>query len=518
MAQKRVALVLSGGVSLGSYIAGALDELLRAFEATHDDPSGDQYVIDIITGASAGATTAGIIAHGLRYRGGETLLYDTWVRQIDMLDLLRPEVPGELSLLSSDNLHAVAGQVFAWPDGQAPRRARCCAETLIVAMTLTNIDPVPYRSSRPMRSASGPVPFVQQRHAEQETFQLTDKILPTDQGYWERVAKVAIASAAIPFVFPLVKLRRDLSNPLHYPQDRKTGSGPIFAEGDAERDYLYCDGGTFNNLPLDLAWHYIRQIDGTPDDRVSANRVIVVVDPSPENMAALARRYVAAPYPNLLQFVPKLIGALWTESSAIQFDREIVGPLVGVVQQVPGQDTSIEEAIPGIDRPIAELLDHFALVTPEVQPRLAGSYLGMALSAFLDQRFREYDFRRGAADARRVADKRLGIANKTERAAQFYQPDGDKAIEVAIPEYASLAACPSARVQGKNVQEVFEDALKARLHALIHAAVGKINPPGPDVAYGASLDLLLTLTYGALRGELPKIWDSHPQAAEPRPQ
>jgi hypothetical protein len=43
-----------------------LDECLHAF--AH---SGD-FEIDIITGASAGATTAAIIAHGLRYRNGAT--------------------------------------------------------------------------------------------------------------------------------------------------------------------------------------------------------------------------------------------------------------------------------------------------------------------------------------------------------------------------------------------------------------------------------------------------------------
>jgi len=47
MPKKRVALVLSGGVSLGSYIAGALDELLSWLEA------GGDFEIDVITGASA---------------------------------------------------------------------------------------------------------------------------------------------------------------------------------------------------------------------------------------------------------------------------------------------------------------------------------------------------------------------------------------------------------------------------------------------------------------------------------
>src|SRR5947208_13483801 len=98
MAKKRVALVLSGGVSLGSYIAGALDELMHALAAS------GEYEIDIITGASAGATTAAIIAHGLMYRNGETALHDAWVKQIDIVKLLPPDRSSDqpMSLLSSD--------------------------------------------------------------------------------------------------------------------------------------------------------------------------------------------------------------------------------------------------------------------------------------------------------------------------------------------------------------------------------------------------------------------------------
>ncbi|HEU5424413.1 MAG TPA: patatin-like phospholipase family protein, partial [Nitrolancea sp.] len=66
MAKTRIAFVLSGGVSGGSYIAGALDEILRALK------SSDQFEVDIISGASAGATNAALIAHRLCYRDGET--------------------------------------------------------------------------------------------------------------------------------------------------------------------------------------------------------------------------------------------------------------------------------------------------------------------------------------------------------------------------------------------------------------------------------------------------------------
>ncbi len=72
MPKTKIALVLSGGTSAGAYIAGALDELMRAFSHT------DKYEIDIITGASAGATTAALLAHGLWYRGGNTRLEHVW--------------------------------------------------------------------------------------------------------------------------------------------------------------------------------------------------------------------------------------------------------------------------------------------------------------------------------------------------------------------------------------------------------------------------------------------------------
>src|SRR5689334_4817843 len=118
---KKVALVLSGGVSLGAYIAGALDELLAAFVAVPD-----QYQIDIITGASAGATSAALIAHGLLYRGGQTELRAAWVDKVDITDLLAPDIPrGEpLSLLNSRRIREVAGESLAWDPARDRKSTR----------------------------------------------------------------------------------------------------------------------------------------------------------------------------------------------------------------------------------------------------------------------------------------------------------------------------------------------------------------------------------------------------------
>ena len=63
----RVAFAISGAVSLGSYEAGTVYEIIRAF-AEHNNslPEGsDQRIaIDVLTGASAGGMTAALIAHG----------------------------------------------------------------------------------------------------------------------------------------------------------------------------------------------------------------------------------------------------------------------------------------------------------------------------------------------------------------------------------------------------------------------------------------------------------------------
>src|SRR6266566_1522726 len=160
MPKKKVALVLSGGVSLGSYIAGALDELMKAFAASKD------YEIDIITGASAGATTGAIIAHGLLYRGGETALHDVWVDKIDITDLLEPQVPaGEpASALSARHLEQVASETLQWD--RPVQRAAFCASKLTLSMTIANTTGLRYVSRVEEPAPGRPEEYIQVRHSE----------------------------------------------------------------------------------------------------------------------------------------------------------------------------------------------------------------------------------------------------------------------------------------------------------------------------------------------------------------
>ena len=69
---KRLAITISGAVSLGSYEAGVLYEICEALRQHNEDPEtianpADRIEIDVLTGASAGGMTAVIAAQSLLY-------------------------------------------------------------------------------------------------------------------------------------------------------------------------------------------------------------------------------------------------------------------------------------------------------------------------------------------------------------------------------------------------------------------------------------------------------------------
>jgi predicted acylesterase/phospholipase RssA len=475
MVKTRVAFVLSGGSSAGSYIAGALDELLRAFRAT------DQYEIDIITGASAGSTNAALIAHGLCYRDGETDLHRVWVDGVDIVDLLDRDIDDDdpFSVLSARHLRRLASNTIAWSDAAGPgTRAGFCAPNLTVAMTLGNATPLSYESRVPQPTAAGEETFVQKRNAELESYVLDESVGPRD-ALWERIGSVAQASSAIPFIFPMVRLSRRAEDPRHYLQR------PNFT---GERQFWYYDGGTYNNLPIDLAWHYITEEAKVRRADPLLDRRVIVVDPWRSDRRPVTEDTV---YPGLLAHAFNMLRDVRTESSMIQFEREVVEPLSAIKGL---------RQLPGVGRPPVDLLRTFALVIPrEGDPPLRSVYLNH-LSAFLDRAFREYDFRRGAADARRAATALLKI-DYQQRPEPFYAPDADGGEIVSVNRYATLEDIPSSRKPGHNVREVFEEALEDRVRALVK----HFNLPGPD---NRVTDAFVTrIVNGIVRDKLPTLWN-----------
>src|SRR5205814_2023540 len=125
MAKRKVAVVLSGGASFGTYIAGALDELMVAIAHS------GEYEVDIIAGSSAGGITSALLAHGLLYRGGTTAMREVWIEKMDIVGMLAPQLYDEpFSLLNIHPLLREAQALISWPGTESPVRAAYCAPHL----------------------------------------------------------------------------------------------------------------------------------------------------------------------------------------------------------------------------------------------------------------------------------------------------------------------------------------------------------------------------------------------------
>jgi predicted acylesterase/phospholipase RssA len=63
--ERRLALTIKGGVSLGTYEAGAISELLSLIKYNNQQPGAIPWYIDCVAGASAGSITAAMLARAL---------------------------------------------------------------------------------------------------------------------------------------------------------------------------------------------------------------------------------------------------------------------------------------------------------------------------------------------------------------------------------------------------------------------------------------------------------------------
>ncbi len=86
-----VAIMMGGGISLGSYEAGVLAELMYRFEDYNQTNKERKFVIDIMAGASAGSVTLGIVGDQMynnnNIEPGGSVLHEIWV---DFLNVTKP--------------------------------------------------------------------------------------------------------------------------------------------------------------------------------------------------------------------------------------------------------------------------------------------------------------------------------------------------------------------------------------------------------------------------------------------
>lgn len=257
---KRLAITIAGAVSLGSYEAGVLFELIRAFEEHNRQAAESEAIkIDVLTGASAGSTVAAIVAQKLLYdadalRGDLTnALYLPWVQDLDIVPLLAmggDEQPDH-SILSSNFTSLLSRRyLMARYQTQVPPTANLhpvSAQKIRLGLALSNLNGVDYYlNTRPVGK------FVYTRYQDDLRMDLSGP--ESDRGdRWDIIRAAAVASGSFPFAFRVQDLVRHMDE---YPAPTRMpfASGPTAT-------FAYTDGGVFQNEPLGLAKNLVDGLD-----------------------------------------------------------------------------------------------------------------------------------------------------------------------------------------------------------------------------------------------------------------
>ncbi len=270
---QKLAIAISGAVSLGSYEAGVVYEIVEAIAQhnSHPDTTEAQRIeIDVITGASAGAMTACILAQKLMFEA-EALrqpygnaLYGPWVEDVDIEGLLklRSDENPNFSILSSHRIADIGYRYVLqrYASGQpTPRQRHPAAATSIrLGMAMSNLNGVDYavevidfpdvmnlgNRSRNM--------FTYTRHKDHFCCEIKDRAADDSLELWQTLEKVSRSSGAFPFAFRLLQIDRQ-GQDLSYERS--------VLSPDRTYPFAYTDGGVFENEPLGLAKDLVDQID-----------------------------------------------------------------------------------------------------------------------------------------------------------------------------------------------------------------------------------------------------------------
>ena len=294
----KLAITISGAVSLGTFESGALFEVLETI-ARHNEQidasrgnANERIEVDVLTGASAGGMTACIAARKLLYEGDDlraaqtNSFYGAWVKDVDLDGLLKlkPDENPNLSILSSDLVSKIAQDYLQKPLDEASKRKHpACADTLRLGLALSNLTGVDYsvpmfggnvcdlppaKNSRPIKQTKDKVPqqikqlitdeFVYTRFQDEYTEQLMSSRFDADK--WNEISIAAVSCGAFPFAFRPVE--RDVPDS-HYWHNNDQ------AEPAGSHTYLFTDGGVFQNEPLGLAKNLVDLIDPNHEDNDS---------------------------------------------------------------------------------------------------------------------------------------------------------------------------------------------------------------------------------------------------------
>lgn len=307
---KRLAITIAGAVSLGSYEAGVLFEVLDAIHQHNVSPetSEDERIeVDVLTGASSGGMTAAIVAHKMLYAANEfrgpydNPLYNVWVKQINLADLLNtvddgsPESESALrSIFSSNMVERIAAETltdrYRTGEWSVPVTHMAAAKSISLGLTLTNLNGVDYGYDM---QPSGK--FIFTRHEDQMARVLTVEDSDS-RAVWEEIRDAAVASGSYPLAFRAKELDRARAD------YAKSNLEPW---NDNPSRFTYTDGGVLQNEPLGMAKKLVNAID---KHWHNSSRFYLFVSPHGRNSSADSSfREGSADYFHMLRRLAKVL-------------------------------------------------------------------------------------------------------------------------------------------------------------------------------------------------------------------
>jgi len=261
---KKLAVTIAGAVSLGSYEAGVLWEVLDAIRQHNQHPEtspDDRVVIDVLTGASAGGMTAVILAQKLLYGADEfqgpydNPLYDTWVKRISLEGLqdTRDDEDPLQSIFSSNLIRQISEEVITGRYRSVPPLPGVAHPAvdgrLSVGVAMTNLNGLPF--TYPV-TPGGEFTYIDYGD------QMTRQVIATscdNAEFWEPLRQGAVACGAFPIAFRTQSVERSKA------AEGDDYDSPNLAWDGKPTTFTYSDGGILQNQPLGMAKNLVDPID-----------------------------------------------------------------------------------------------------------------------------------------------------------------------------------------------------------------------------------------------------------------
>lgn len=433
------ALVVSGGVSLGSYQAGFLyyytlflhdrAEVLRAVGPEHraslrksglELPEAPPSGFTIVTGASAGSVNALLSAYaGCRAperTPGKSLFFQTW-NTLALETLLQPGSVGNDHTFSSKPIMEAIHRL----ETLDPSGWRRCRFSLGATTTRLQSREIALSQAGGLRSRPG---------EQLRLARFTEKFLLTAQGDAQRAPEFC--------PFPGCE-GEPPPGPTFYPRLAQPEGGPIPLQNVFN---MVAASGAFPTAfePRVIAHRYFDTQTGTwVDDATSRFADGGIYNNNPLDLALRMSQWETAELRGshrFLYFDPNAVGWKWAPEQQRPWDG-------------PGLLSTYEELLTGFAGTAmsAQLMDTLE-AEPEIRERidvpvrhapLAGEYL-LAMSAFLDEDFRTFDFHRGMVDAWHFVSKESDNRILFEALAQANPEAPPMTVDVDSPLFECFLA------------------------------------------------------------------------------